>query len=63
MQGFYRTIGFGVALFYVAVALGIFTFALVIRRTMTEAKVPFVNSPTERRAVVFPAARAGMASE
>ena len=63
MQGFFRTIAFGVIVLYLAVALGILTFALIVRRTLSKVKTPVVNSPPERQTIAFSAARAGLVSE
>jgi len=49
MQDFFRTIAFGVIVLYLAVVLGILTFALIVRRTMTKVKTPVVNGPPERQ--------------
>lgn len=43
-------IAFGVIVVYVAIALVIFTFALIVRRVLTEVKIPAVNGPLERTA-------------
>ena len=63
MLGFFRTIAFGVILLYLAIVLGIFTFALIVRRVLSEVKIPVVNGPPERQAIASLAGRAGIANE
>ncbi len=48
MQGFYRMIAFGVILFYVAIVLVIFRFALIVRLVPKKVKIPVMNGSLER---------------
>ncbi|MBI3611311.1 MAG: hypothetical protein HY204_11520 [Nitrospirae bacterium] len=48
MQGFYPIIAFGVILFYMAVVLVIFMYALMIRLLPMQAKIPVVSGSLKR---------------